>query len=153
VGLRSGRVPASACAPVIDQWARVYHPNAPQSSRGPELDARVDDPGAALVYVEAKWNAKVGTGKGKVLDRPDDQIILRRDSLRNDPRLKDDQRALAILGVSEDKPDLGKWHERDRNAREVSIARLTWDDLAACPEHPLADEFGRYLAWKRIQAA
>ena len=52
-----------------------------------------------------------GTGKGKVRDVPDDQIVLRRDSLRESPDLKNDQRALAVLGVSEHKPDLAKWQE------------------------------------------
>jgi hypothetical protein len=146
-------IPATAHAPVIDQWARVFHPNAPESPRGPELDARIDDPDVALVYIEAKWDAKVGTGKGKVAEVPDDQIILRRDSLRNDPALKNDRRVLAILGVSEHKPDLASWHEHDGNARPAPVAWLTWNELAKCPEHPLADEFGRYLAWKRIHAA
>ena len=145
-------IPADAHAPVIDQWARVFHPNAPESPRGPELDARVDDPGIALIYIEAKWNAMVGTGKGKVADVPDDQIVLRRDSLRNDPALKNDKRALAILGVSEHKPDLASWHEPHGHARPVTIAWLTWDELAKCPAHPLADQFGRYLAWKRMHS-
>jgi hypothetical protein len=74
-------IPATAKDPVLDQWARVFHPNAPGSPRGPELDARIDDPSAALVYVEAKWGAGIGTGRGKVADVPDDQIVLRRDSL------------------------------------------------------------------------
>jgi hypothetical protein len=39
----------------IAQSPRVVHPNAPESPHGPELDARIDDPGVALVYVEAKW--------------------------------------------------------------------------------------------------
>jgi hypothetical protein len=61
-------IPATADTPEIDQWARVFHPDAPTSPRGPELDARIDDPSAALVYVEAKWNAAVGTGKSKATD-------------------------------------------------------------------------------------
>ena len=145
-------IPATANNPVIDQWARIFHPNAPRSSRGPELDARIDDPGEALVYVEAKWNAAVGTGKGKSAEVPDDQIVLRRDSLRCDPSLKSDQRHLAVLGISERAPDLSKWQEVDQGLRPVTIAWLTWDELAACPEHPLAHEFGRYVAWKREHA-
>lgn len=146
-------ITATANDPAIDQWARVFHPNAPGSPRGPELDARIDDPSAALVYVEAKWNAMVGTGKGKAADVPDDQIVLRRDSLRSDPGLKSDQRAFVVLGVSEHKPDLAKWHERDGDRRQVTVAWLTWEELAECPEHPLTDEFGRYIAWKRMHAA
>jgi hypothetical protein len=145
-------IPAAANAPTIDHWARVFHPNAPESARGPELDARIDDPSAALVYVEAKWNAQVGTGKGKTSGIPDDQIVLRRDSLRDDPALKNDDRVFVVLGISEDKPDLVKWREPDDHLRAVSVAWLTWDELAECPEHPLADEFGRYIAWKRMHA-
>lgn len=51
---------------VIDQWPRVLHPNALDSPRGPEIDARINDPGGAVVYVEAKWRAELGTGKGAV---------------------------------------------------------------------------------------
>lgn len=143
---------ATARDPAIDQWARIFHPNAPSNSRGPELDARIDDPGAALIYVEAKWNAAVGTGRGKSADVPDDQIVLRRESLRGDPDLKADHRILAVLGVSERKPDLVKWHEPDDDQRPVTVAWLTWDDLAACAQHPLADQFRRYIAWKRQHA-
>jgi hypothetical protein len=39
---------------VIDQWMRVIHPNAPTSPKAPKLDARIDDPGVALIHVEAK---------------------------------------------------------------------------------------------------
>jgi hypothetical protein len=83
---------------------------------------------------------------------PDDQIVLRRESLRRDPALKNDGRAFAVLGISEHKPDLSTWHEHDGDLRPVSVAWLTWDELAECPEHPLADEFGRYIAWKRTHA-
>lgn len=146
-------IPATAVDPRIDQWMRVFHPNAPGSPRGPELDARITDD-TAVVYVEAKWKASIGTGKGKDLKIPDDQIELRRDSLRDDPALLDDDRALAVLGVSEVKPDLAKWTnaEADQDVKPVTIAWLTWDDLAECGAHPLADEFALYLAWKRKNA-
>lgn len=147
------RIPAVATDPVVDQWVRVFHPNVPDSPRGPELDARIDDPGAALVYVEAKWNAKVGTGQGKVTGVPDDQIVLRRDSLRGNPALKGDERAFAVLGVSERMPELAKWHEAESGLRAIIITWVTWNDLSECPVHPLADEFGRYISWKRKQAA
>jgi hypothetical protein len=143
---------AAAVAPTIDQWARVFHPNAAESHRGPELDARIDDPGVALVYVEAKWNAEVGTGKGKTTGVPDDQIVLRRDSLRNDPGLESAKGLRAVLGVSEVRPDMAKWHEPAGDQRAVAIAWLDWDDLAQCPTHPLTEEFRRYLAWKRAHA-
>ena len=92
-----------------------FPPNAADSPRGPELDARIHDPSGALIYVETKWNAKVGTGKGKAANVPDDQIVLRRDSLRDDPAHKSDQRVMAVLGISERKPDQTRWHEPDGN--------------------------------------
>jgi hypothetical protein len=136
----------------IDQWGRVYHPNAPGSQNGPELDARIDDPASALIYVEAKWNAGLGAGKGAEDGQRDDQVILRRDSLRNDPKLKADARHRVVLGVSNNVPDLGIYDEAE-NQVPVLIAWLTWEDLAECASHPLADEFTRYLAWKREAAA
>lgn len=142
-------VPVVSTEPAIDQWKRAHHPNASGSPRGPELDARIDDPDAALIYVEAKWSADIGTGKGKIAGIPDDQIQLRRDSLRTDPALAGDTRALVVLGVSEAKPDLSKWHESADTDRKVTIAWLTWDELAECPHHPLGDELRRYLSWKR----
>jgi hypothetical protein len=138
----------TASDPAIDQWVRVFHPNAPGSSRGPELDARVDDANA-LIYVEAKWSAGIGTGRGSTGGVPDDQIVLRRDSLRNDPLLRGDTRALAVLGVSETRTDVTKWDEGHTNERPVTVAWLTWDELAECPAHPFAGEFRRYLDWKR----
>jgi hypothetical protein len=139
----------------IDQWQRVVHPNALSSPKGPEIDVRIDDPGAALVYVESKWGASLGTGKGAAGGTLDDQIVLRRDSLRKDPALAGDpDRPYLVLGVSDDPPDLAIYDEA-RNAdglRPVSIAWITWDDLAACDAHPHAEEFARYLAWKREHA-
>jgi hypothetical protein len=81
-----------------------------------------------------------------VSDIPDDQIVLRRDSLRLDPELDADTRVFAVLGVSEHRPDLARWRESDGALRPVRLAWLTWDELAGCREHPLADEFGRYIA-------
>lgn len=129
---------------------------APQHSHEPpwpELDARSDDPSAALVYVEAKWNAAVGTGKGKATEVPDDQIVLRRDSLRTDPALKSDERVFAVLGISEHKLDVVRWQEHATGLRPVTVAWLAWDELTECSEHPRADEFGRYSAWKRMHAS
>jgi hypothetical protein len=142
-----------ANAPLIDQWPRVFHPNAPGSARGPELDARIDDPGVALIYLEAKWNAAIGTGRGKAAGAPDDQIVLRRDSLRSDPALKADEREFVMLGISPSKPELAAWRESDGDRRSVTVAWLTWDELATCPEHPRAAEFARYVAWKRSLGA
>jgi hypothetical protein len=134
----------------VDQWMRVVHPNALESPNGPELDARVQDPSTGLVYVEAKWNAALGTGKGSADGAKDDQVVLRRDSMRADPALIDDKRQFVVLGVSNTVPDLAAYAEHGQPDRKrVTIAWLTWDDLASCDHHPRAEEFRRYLEWKR----
>ena len=124
--------------PMIDQWMRVFHPNKPKSQNGPHLDARIDDPDVALMYVEAKWDAAIGTGKGAAEGDRDNQIVLRRGSLRKDPTLANDRRSLLVVGVSRVLPDPSVYDETD-------VAWLTWDDLAACSVHPRAEDFGRYL--------
>jgi hypothetical protein len=48
---RIGLVAAASPDVRIDQWLRVTHPNALSSPNGPEVDARVDDRGQALIYV------------------------------------------------------------------------------------------------------
>lgn len=134
----------------IDQWPRVVHPNAPGSPNGPEIDARIDDAGTALVYVEAKWDAGLGSGKGAEEGTHDDQVVLRRDSLRADPGLADDDRLFVVLGVSSEIPDLAVYDEpSDTSKRPVRISWISWDDLAGCDAHPLAAAFRRYIAWKR----
>jgi hypothetical protein len=140
----------------VEQWMRIVHPNALESRNGPELDARVQDSSAALIYVEAKWDAALGTGKGSAEGTKDDQVVLRRDSLRADPSLAGDQRQFAVLGVSNAVPVLTSYAEDLQPERKrVGIAWLTWDDLASCGRHPRTEEFRRYLEWKRdlIQAS
>ena len=130
----------------VDQWPRVLHPNSLGSSRGPELDARIDDPSGAVIYVEAKWEADLGSGRGAVAGERDDQIILRRDSLAKDPKY-DDDRTHVVLGVGREARDVAEY-ELSNGRRRVFVRWLTWADLASCRSHPLADEFGRYLAWR-----
>jgi hypothetical protein len=51
------------------------------------------------------------------------------DFLRGDPAHKTDERALAVIGISERKPDLAKWHEPGDDLRRVSVAwlrRTSW---------------------------
>jgi hypothetical protein len=135
----------------VDQWMRVIHPNALKSSKGPELDARIDDPGVALVYVEAKWDAALGSGKGAAPGQKDDQVILRRDALRAEPRLAKDDCEFIVLGVSNTAADLAAYDEVPQKPplRHVHVKWLTWAELSECDAHPLAREFRRYLEWKR----
>jgi hypothetical protein len=128
-------------------WERVFHPNA-ETRHGPEVDVIVDDPRGALIYVEAKWRADLGTGRGSVAGTSDDQIVLRRDSFRKDAALSQGERPLVVLGIGPVEEDLARYIEEDASLRRVAVQWLTWPLLAECPTHPLAEEFGRYLAWK-----
>jgi hypothetical protein len=102
------------------------------------------------VYVEAKWDALLGTGKGAAPDTRDDQVVLRRDSLRADPALAGDRRELVVLGISNTRQDLTVYREAEGlSLRPVRVEWLTWSDLAGRDVHPLSGEFRRYLAWKR----
>src|SRR4051812_22181899 len=94
----------------IDQWARVPHPNA-AGRAGPELDARIDDPDVALVHVEAKWNAKLSTGKGAAHGTRDDQVVLRRDALRALDE-KTPGRPLVVLCVGNRPIDTSSYNEQ-----------------------------------------
>jgi hypothetical protein len=148
---RIGLELTASLEPTIDQWMRVFHPNAPGCRNGPELDGRINDPAVALVYVEAKWNAGLGTGKGALENKPDDQIVLRRDSLRKDPALANDDRKAVVLVISSQTTDLGAYDEAQSDSRRaVTLARLSWLDLATCEFHPLASEFRRYLEWRNV---
>jgi hypothetical protein len=133
----------------IRQWPRVLHPNAP-GRQGPEVDAVIDDPDGALIYVEAKWLAGLGTGRGRALEIVDDQIVLRRDSMRKDKRLPGEQRSFVVLGVSRKLPPLDVYAENDQSMRPVDIRWVTWGTLASCPHHPVGAEFERHLEWKSL---
>ena len=130
---------------VITQWPRVPHPNTP-SRMGPEVDAVIDDP-AALIYVEAKWDAGIGTGKGQKEGQLDDQIVLRRRALRANYKYPD-SRLRIVLGISRVVPSTDVYLEADPPEPPVLISWLTWQDLAECPAHPYAEEFERYLTWR-----
>ena len=81
----------------------------------------------------------------------DDQVVLRRDALRNDPATARDSRQFVVLGISNARPDLSAYNEASRQPalRAVRIEWMTWSELARCEAHPLAREFRRYLEWKR----
>ena len=148
---RLGLVASASRDVHIDQWMRVTHPHELNSPSGPEVDARVDDPGQALIYVEAKWRAALGSGKGAGDGEREDQIVLRRGSMRRDPSLASDaNRLYVVLGVSNDIADLTPYDDAAEPAlRRVEVRWLRWADLAECALHPHAEEFGRYLQWKQ----
>jgi hypothetical protein len=132
----------------VTQWSRVRHPNT-GGANGPEIDAIIDDASGALIHVEAKWMADLGTGQGATPDTRDDQIVLRRDAMRMYPASLSDVRPWVVLGVSPEAPDLTVYDEPDPHLRRVLVTWLKWDDLAGCSVHPHADEFRRHLEWEQ----
>jgi len=73
------------------------------------------------------------------------QLQLRRDFLGMiGPRVYGD-RAFVVCGVVLDDP-LGV---EPPNAKGVHTASVTWEQLSGYENHPRAEEFGRYLAWKQ----
>lgn len=128
----------------VHQWRRVPHPNV-AGRLGPEVDAIVDDPHGVLVYVEAKWEAALGTGRGASEGAVDDQIVLRCKAFT--AHGIDVERPRIVLGISRARPDLGVYDSVAR-ATGVSVHWLTWTELASCNEHPRALEFREYLAWR-----
>jgi hypothetical protein len=129
----------------IRQWVRVPHPNVP-GRVGPEVDAIVDDRRGPLIYVEAKWRATLGTGRGVDEETPDDQIVLRCRALGAAAR--DESPPRVVLGISVNGSEVDVYqHVADET--DVVVRWLTWTDLATCHEHPQAQAFSSYLAWKQ----
>lgn len=129
---------------VVRQWTWLPHPNV-RGRRGPEVDAVVDDPHGLLAYVEAKLDAKLGTGKGATEGTVDDQIVLRCRALAAED--VDKGRPRVVLGISPAKPNLDVY-QHVLSATGVAVHWLTWSDLASCKEHPWTLEFREYLAWR-----
>lgn len=127
----------------IRQWVRVPHPNA-AGRVGPEVDAVIDDPHGAVVYVEAKWDAGLGTGRGLSEGQLDDQIVLRCRALA--APAADTTRPRVVLGLSRAAPDLSAYEVAKETG--VAVHWLTWANLTRCAPHPLSEEFSRYLAWR-----
>lgn len=120
------------------QWERVPHPNEP-GRPGPEIDAIADDPGGPLVFVEAKWDAPLGTGKGAAVGVRDDQVLLRQAALASTTQ---DGRRCLVLMVARAAMTTASY------APLPAVVATTWQQLARCECHPHADEFREYLAWK-----
>ena len=55
------------------------------------------------------------------------------DFLPGDPAHKTNERALAVIGISERKPDLAKWHEPGDDLRRVSVAWLRGTSWPSAP--------------------
>lgn len=126
----------------IDLWRRVPHPDKSLPG-GPELDFVLDGD-RCVVFGEVKWLSGEGRGQGVMRDKG--QMQLRRDFLTKYGRRIYGERGFVVLGVSVGDP---VEREAPTEGDGVVTRGMTWDELASCEQHPGADEFRRYLAWKR----
>jgi len=126
-------------------WRRVPHPDT-QVSGGPEIDFGIycDE---VLVLGESKWRGKFAVKQGKAKNK--DQLVLRQDFLQKHAASMCGQvNRIVVLAVS--------WHGNLFVKSDISLSQgimhlkdLTWDSLISETEHPLKDELGRYLKWKK----
>ena len=125
----------------VDLWRRIPHPDKPRAAGGPELDAvLVGD--RCVIFVEAKWGSKEGVGQGAAKNKT--QVQLRREFLaKYGARLWGDV-GLLVLGVVR----AGGLVADSKSGEVPAVRSITWEALAGWPEHPQADEFRRYVAWK-----
>jgi hypothetical protein len=126
----------------IDLWRRVPHPDKPRAAGGPELDAvLVGD--HYVVFVEAKWGS--GEGQGQGVSQTKGQIQLRREFLQHYGRRLWGEVGLLVLGVVRSEaiaPDSGP------DAEGVAVRSVTWERLAAWPQHPCGGELAAYVGWR-----
>jgi hypothetical protein len=126
----------------VDLWRRVPHPDKSLPG-GPELDFVLDGD-RCVVFGEVKWLS--GEGRGQGVEKDKGQMQLRRDFFTKYGAAIYGDRGFVVLGVS-----LGGLLEAETppDTERVVTRTLSWEDLAAYDDHPRADEFRRYVAWKR----
>jgi len=121
----------------ISLFRRIPHPQN-LSPGGPELDVVLHGD-KLVVFVEAKWRAKEGAGQGVL--GTSTQLELRHEFFAKLGHIYCGKK-LAVVGLT---PDANPF-QIDPNA--VQTHMLTWERLSECDDHPLIDEFMRYLRWK-----
>lgn len=124
----------------ISLLRRIAHPER-LNPGGPEIDfAAIGD--RTVILGEAKWLSPIGRGQGVSGDR--DQIQLRLQWLAELGVRVFPDRELVVLGVFRELAN-------EANVAPLNAATfhcLTWAELASYSEHPVADEFMKYLDWK-----
>lgn len=126
----------------IDLWRRVPHPDKSLPG-GPELDFVIDGE-RCVVFGEVKWMSGEGRGQGTLKDKG--QMQLRRDFFAKYGTAIYGERGFVVLGVA-----LAGALEASapENTDSLVTSSVTWDTLAEYAGHPKAEEFVRYLKWKR----
>lgn len=129
----------------IDLWRRVPHPDKSLPG-GPELDLVIDGD-QCVIFGEVKWLSGEGQGQGVLKDKG--QMQLRRDFFAKYGSAIYGDRGFVVLGVS-----LGDALESavPEDTAQLVTRSIDWAGLAEYAQHPKADEFRRYLRWKRANS-
>jgi len=131
--------PSTTCE--IAMWRRLPHPDTGVAAHGPEPDfALLGD--TCLILGEAKWGAKEDVSQGVLGDAS--QMDMRRGSLVTLNEALGGGRRLVALGVVQSQT----LEPPPPDSSAVSTRIIEWSDLTAFTQHPMAEEFSRYLAWK-----
>jgi len=126
--------------PEIFLWRRLPHPDTLVPG-GPEIDVGIITSNA-LLLVEAKWQAGVGSAQGKNKDK--DQIQLRGEFLEKyGRRMFPNRTQFVVVGIS-----LIADAFEDTKRQEVAFRSTTWGKLCSLASHPHAPEVQRYFEWK-----
>jgi hypothetical protein len=126
-------------------WRRLPHPDTLVPG-GPEIDFGIQTDTLFLLG-EAKWLSPVSANQGVLGDT--DQLTLRREFCdKYGRRLLPTCRRFVVLGVS---PEGGMVPHGDTTADGVTLhgRDTTWEAVIGLDSHPLRQELGAYLDWKR----
>jgi hypothetical protein len=126
-------------------WRRVPHPDT-GGHNGPEIDFAIQSE-HLLLLGEAKWGSKIGAGQG--VNKDENQLSLRRRffELRSGD-LFANQSSLVLLTVSSD-GGLQVPMDKLLGSGTLYLRDAAWSAVSSLASHPLAEELGKYLAWKR----
>ena len=134
-------LPANEHICAIELWRRIPHPDT-QGMGGPEIDFLIQGD-KTIVFGEAKWRSKEGTGQG--ITRSKSQLQLRQEFCGGIARAIFGDLRFVVLSVV--------WHSPFATDSPcdaaVTMRSITWADLARWSEHPRATEFRLYYDWKQ----
>jgi hypothetical protein len=122
-------------------WRRIPHPEKPASTGGPEIDFGMQSE-ACVVFGEAKWNSRLGTGQGVAGNRTQlDLRIAYCGSLGR--RALPGIRHWGVLGVGREKDVLGT-----SSSWDIAVRNASWTELVQFMPSILRPELVNYVARK-----
>lgn len=125
-------------------WRRLMHPEK-KNMGGPEIDFGIMTKDTVLLG-ETKWRTPEGKQQGLHKDRG--QIELRLQLFDEHWRVFGEKRQFVVVALSLT-GGLVKSQTRETAGRVIATRDITWNDVASLVEHPVQDEFTRYLEWKK----